>query len=744
MSRRQAKAPESQKAISCLKTRATERQNHKMSTQNIRARPVSLKKLALFCLAITWAISPILSADTETLIVHVSPDGNDQGTGARETPFATIEQARNALRKAREVGPLTQGAKVVIHSGRYRLPAQVGFGEMDSGLPDAPVVIEAAPDAEVVFTSALKIPVTLWKPLEDEAIKAGLLASAQSAVVCADMNALSLPKPAQLRDNFAMPLAVPELFFDGRRMPMAGWPNDGWATIERIVDMGTMKHTGSASDAVDPNKERPKDNRGGVFTYEGDHPARWKPDRGLWLHGFWCFDWFDEVIRVQSIDTTKREITLAASHKYGLRMGNPSPRRWRAVHVLEEIDQPGEYFIDQQTNRLFFWPPGDLATARVTIGTRDEPLFALKNVNHLTLRGLTFEELQGDGLKIEDCHKVSIEGCLIRNGRRKGIAMSGGSGNRVFSCDIHDMGTGGIALGGGDRRTLTPAGHVVENTHIRKFSVYQLTYASALDLSGVGNVARHNLIHDAPHGAIGLFGNDHLVEYNIVRNVCVSSDDAAALYKGRNPSGRGNVVRHNLFRDIGSSRGHGTAAIYFDDGDGGERVYGNVFFRCGDPGKNSFGAVFSHGGHDNCAENNIFIQCKRGLGSGPWDDQRWKDYLNAPLWQGRLLKEVDITKPPYTTRYPELAGFMDPQPGIPRVNQALRNLFVECGEIKSGNWVADESNWATDLDPGFVDLAEGDFRLKPDAEVFRRIPGFQPVPVEKMGPYRVNCGIRKQ
>jgi hypothetical protein len=37
-------------------------------------------------------------------------------------------------------------------------------------------------------------------------------------------------------------------------------------------------------------------------------------------------------------------------------------------------------------------------------------------------------------------------------------------------------------------------------------------------------------------------------------------------------------------------------------------------------------------------------------------------------------------------------------------------------------------------DPGFVDAAKGDFRLKPDAEVFRRI-AFRPIPVEEMGLY---------
>ena len=184
--------------------------------------------------------------------------------------------------------------------------------------------------------------------------------------------------------------------------------------------------------------------------------------------------------------------------------------------------------------------------------------------------------------------------------------------------------------------------------------------------------------------------------------------------------------------------GHGTAAVYFDDGDGGDTVFGNVFFRCGYPGRGSFGTVFSHGGHDNPAENNIFIECQRALGSAPWDDARWKDAVDGGQgceWQTRLLKEVDITKPPYTTRYPDLVGFMNPQPGQPRVNRAKNNVLVRCEQVSSGNWTfAPDEIWATDGDPGFVDAAQENFLLRPDAEVFQRLPGFQPIPFDQIGP----------
>lgn len=702
----------------------------------------------ILCLAVCWMIGGAWAEEKPAsvrgkVVFQVSPTGDDTGPGSAQHPFATLTRARDALRSAREAGPLTGGAEIILQSGHYLLNATLLFEAQDSGLTKAPVLIKNAEGAEVYVSGAQTIPVAAFHPIDDPTVKARLTEAAQAQVLSVDLNAQGVSKIRQPPDNFRLPFAVPELFFNGSRMTLARWPNQGWATIAKIVDQGSKKNTGAVSDATDPNKERDKSNRGGVFVYEGDRPARWHSEEGLWVHGFWCFDWYDDVIRVASIDPEKHEIALKVSHVYGVRQGNPSPRRWRAVNVFEELDEPSEYYIDRATKMLYFWPPEKIDQARVTLTVREASLVMLKNVQHMVLRGIRFEESQGDGVHLEACQQVALEGCEVRNIRKKAVVISGGVSNRIFACDIHDAGTGGILLGGGDRQTLTPAGHRVENTHIWNFSMHQLTYASAIHFEGVGNVARHNLIHDAPHQAVSVYGNDHLFEYNIVSNVCVASDDSAAFYKGRNPSCRGNMIRYNLWRDIGSPRGHGNAAIYFDDGDGGDTVYGNVFYHCGDPGKGSFGTVFSHGGYGLLAENNIFIECKRALGSAPWNDKRWKAFLLSPLGQTRLLEEVNITKPPYTERYPELIGFMDPQPGAPRDNIAERNLFVRCNEIKSGRWVTNTANVVVSDDPGFMNEAAGDFRLKEDAAVFRLIPGFQSIPIEKSGLYPVSVGIRR-
>ena len=179
--------------------------------------------------------------------------------------------------------------------------------------------------------------------------------------------------------------------------------------------------------------------------------------------------------------------------------------------------------------------------------------------------------------------------------------------------------------------------------------------------------------------------------------------------------------------------GHGSAAIYFDDGDSGDLVYGNIFYRAGDKGKGTFGTVFSHGGCMNRADNNIFIECTRALGSSPWNQKRWTDYIAAPLWQTRLKQEVDITQPPYTTAYPMLKTFMDPWPDEIRYNYSSNNVFVTCGEVVKNRWVTNQTDFVTAADPGFVNLAKGDFRLKKNSEVFTTNPNFKPIPVEKIG-----------
>ena len=81
-----------------------------------------------------------------------------------------------------------------------------------------------------------------------------------------------------------------------------------------------------------------------------------------------------------------------------------------------------------------------------------------------------------------------------------------GTHHGVVGCDITNTGAGGIILGGGDRKTLTPAGNYVLNCHISRFNRLERNGRAAVNIAGVGNRVVHCLIHDAPSRPIPTIG----------------------------------------------------------------------------------------------------------------------------------------------------------------------------------------------------------------------------------------------
>lgn len=659
---------------------------------------------------------PAIHCHATALNFYVAMNGSDTNSGSRSHPFHSFEQARNEIRRLKSSGSLpADGVSVIVRGGTYFLNKSFVLNEQDS--ETNPILWQAAPNEVVRLCGGLLVPSKAFHAVTNETILSRLDAQARRQVVQINLREPGITNLEGYPDEFRGAPDVPELFFNDQRQQVARWPNQGWATIAKIVQRGNSTNSTPS-----------------IFEYSGDRPARWNVQNGVWLLGYWCYDWYEESIKVKAIDQTNHQITLAALPHYGIWQGNSAPRRWRAENILEELDEPGEYYLDAQSGELYFWPPSNLNRARIVLSTLNAPLIQLTDATNLILRGFTIENGLGDGIDVTDGQSNSIVACEIHNLRQVGIRVSGGIGHRVLNCDVHDTGTGGIILSGGDRKTLTPAGLQAINNRIWNFAQLQLTYAPGIVLSGVGNEAAHNEIYGASHMAVGINGNDHIFEFNYVHNVCTNADDAGALYKGRNPSCRGNIIRYNFWRDIGDPSTSFTSAIYFDDGDGGDMVFGNIFLRCGHVVRNNFGAIFSHGGHGIFAENNLFIDCPRALGSSPWNDQHWKEMLEGNDWQNKLLKEVNITTAPYTNHYPALIGFMDGQPQADRISYPNNNVFVRCRLPNTGNWTnAPGKSLNLTNDPGFVDFAGGNLKLRPDSIVFKRLPDFQPIPFDKIG-----------
>jgi hypothetical protein len=309
---------------------------------------------------------------------------------------------------------------------------------------------------------------------------------------------------------------------------------------------------------------------------------------------------------------------------------------------------------------------------------------------------------------------------------------------------VADTGDGGVSLTGGDRQTLTPGGHFVENCHFQRLGRWSKCYVPAVAMTGVGLRASHNLIQDHPHCAILYWGNDHLMEFNEIHHIALETGDVGAIYTGRDYTFRGNQIRHNFIHHTGGV-GMGSMGVYMDDCVSGTEVFGNIFYKV-------HWAMFIGGGRDHRVVNNLFVDCDpavRADGRGLDQSPVWHNMVDDTMRQ--RLAEVPLAL--YRQRYPEMKSldrYYGPPEGPaitggafkgvpPDDNVIERNVCVgkwmEVGWHATGNTLRLEGN-LTNAAPSLAFLPNDqspakDFALKKDSPAWAL--GFQRIPVEQIG-----------
>jgi len=673
----------------------------------------------LMRLAAVVAVLFTLAGAGAEVTLFVAPDGDDSNPGTLESPFATLECARIALRALSG----HDGATVYLRAGTYTRASTFRLGAEDSGTADAPVAFRSYRDETVRISGGCEI--RDFQPVSDEDVLARLLPAAREHVLVADLRAAGITDFGKLKPR-GLPQPIHptalELFFDDQPMTPARWPNEGYAKTGKVLAPGTVKSNGNKQ--IDTGDDAPC---GAEFIFDNDRITRWANAEDAWMHGFWCWDWADEYVRIASIDADRRTIRTATPHSYGYK----EDRRFYVLNVLEELDQPGEYYVDRRRGLLYLWPEAPIESSRAVVSLIEAPLVELRDAKHVVLQGLIFEAARGDGVVIAGGTGNRISGCTFRNLGNRAAIIAGGTDNGVTDCTIHATGEGGIVISGGDRKTLTPANNYATNNEIHHSNRLTRTYRPAIRFTGVGQRVANNRIHDIPHTAI-LFGsaNDCTIELNEIFRVCTESEDAGAIYTGRDWTIQGIVIRHNLIYDMKGRTGHGRQAIYIDDAAGGMQIIGNVI-------SNVQRAMLIGGGRDNRIENNIIVNCDIGMHI----DDRGMNWMAYHVGHGgimpRRLAELPYRNEPWSGRYPWLVNILEDDPAVPKRNVLRNNLFV-----RSGNWrLADAArehgtignNFETSEDPGFVNAEKHDFRLAETSAVWRKLPDFRRIPFDRIG-----------
>ncbi|MBN1341048.1 MAG: right-handed parallel beta-helix repeat-containing protein [Phycisphaerae bacterium] len=656
--------------------------------------------------------------------LHVAPNGVDTQPGTRQQPFRTLERARDEIRAIKKRGGLPAGGvAVVVHGGDYKVARPFALTAEDSGTEKSPIVYRADEGQRPRFVGGVRL--SGPRPVEDAVILARLPEEARGKVLQIDLKAHGIKdlKPLKLGgfasgSGFAT-YPMMELFFDGKPMTLARWPNEGFVRMVDVVVKDGHKIHGLSGSKV------------GQFIYEGDRPLRWKDETNGLLYGYWFWGWADSYERITAVDTDKRIMTLAEPYaKWGYRKGQP----YHALNMLCEIDSPGEWYLDRTAAMLYFWPPSDPAKGVIELSVADFPAVRMDDVSHVTLRGLTWDLGCVDGIKIKGGDHCLLAGCTVRRFGGNGVTIDGGMHHGLLSCDIHSMGRGGAHVMVGDRTRLAPGHHFIENCHIHDLSRVDHTYTPAVGGRGVGMRIAHNLMHDVRSSAINFTGNDHVIEFNEIHDVVLESDDQGGVDMFGDPTYRGNVYRYNYFHHIGhwrdpsSGPACGQAGIRLDDAISGTLLYGNVFYRCS-AGKVGFGGVQIHGGKENIVDGNVFVGCMAALSFSAWPEARWREHVKKSLEGPEIKDNLAL----YVSRYPALARLSEDC----NVNMIWRNLAYRCGEFirRDPRRLDLIDNCVTNDDPGFVDAAGGRFQLKEGAPGWART-GLRAIPFDEIGLYR--------
>ncbi len=684
--------------------------------------------------------------------LYVAPYGSDENDGSIEHPFATVQRAAQAVRKMDK--SVRSHIAVCLMAGEY-ITDGIFLTEEDSGTENCPVIYRAYGDGEVILNGGVSLNTADFEPVSGEA-RERIPEEARDHVYQVDLKRYGLTKEdwghvcpigkyntAEKYDSH-VPGTNCELFCNGSRMTLARYPNGEFNKLDAVSYIGDVFEFPEQNYYFEWKQRR--NHEGGAYQMDKKTTARlqnWKSYEGVWAYGYFYHDWADSSTPVKGFDLEHRTFFPEYVSRHGAKKG----ANYYFYNVLDELDAPGEWYLDRESGMLYLYPPVELwqnPSIEMTI-TRNS-IIKGENLNHVMFEDMTVKGTRSDAIVINGSDNV------VRRMRIYGVlgnaVMIEGYRNLVTECDISHMGKGGIWLTGGVRETLTPGENRADNNLIHDWGEVYLTYHGAVHLYGVGNACSHNEMYNAPHTAIFYYGNDHVVEYNYLHEVVLRSSDAGAIYSGQDWAGYGCVVRYNVLENVGGE-GFRPDGIYFDDMLSGQTAYGNLLINVV-----KFGFQMG-GGRDLKVFNNIIVNSIRGISyddrgrdgllHGGWAVSGVQDWEKSNMWVN--LRKVPYQSELWASRYPLLAkishDFSDmdnPDFGPNPAYSHIHDNLVLNSEGLGPRWLGDV--WQFSLierncvynsyeHAGITD----DYILYPGCQAANDMPSFQNIPFHEIGRY---------
>lgn len=345
-----------------------------------------------------------------------------------------------------------------------------------------------------------------------------------------------------------------QLFVNGHKQILARYPN---------YDENGGHWQGHAEDAIAPERVK-----------------TWSNPKGAIVHAMHSGEWGGFHYVSTGVDENG-ELILSGGHQ------NNRPSKMHAKYrlvenVFEELDAPGEWFLDKE-NKLYYWPNEGTDIGNVLVeGVQQKHLLEILGseenpVRDIEISGIKFEHTQrtfmekyepllrsdwtiyrGAALFLEGTQDVKIRNCELTNlGGNAILASNFNKELRIADNHIHDCGASGISFVGspeavrspsfqyeefvplakmdtvpGPKSNKYPSNSIAENNLIYRIGRVEKQTAGVQIAMAMDITVSHNSIYDVPRAGInigdGTWGG-HIIEYNDVFNTVLESGDHGAF-----------------------------------------------------------------------------------------------------------------------------------------------------------------------------------------------------------------------
>ena len=559
-----------------------------------------------------------------TIYVDVKNGDDATATGAINAPYKTIKAATKAHKPE-------SGMVLCLREGNY--PASDANVLTVSATEELPYIITSYEGETVNIVGGTNIDSDMFQKITDTDVISRLNPAASDKILVADLKAMGVTNYGTITSSNS-----PVLFVGDSQYTIARWPNvelTGMIDIDDVpglTEMGLEDTNGGTATksggtgvidcgivtssmgspcgeyrqyskrATELNQAAGKvvsTDKGAEFCVADIRPFSWVNTGNIWMYVSLHDEWTHDRTKVAEFNPETRSVRTTTSNSWGTQY--KSVNKFYYYNVFEELDSPGEWFMDDTTGKLYIYPATDITKEKVLFAPSDATMWEIKNSKNVIVNGINFEHARGQALKVSgsNTRNVVIQNCKFEN-VGSGVSFEGRYSGVINSEFTNVAGTS-INLGGGTEA------EIVKLIPARQFAQNNKIYNSkSISTRGVGNIVSHNYLSNVIGSCIYFSASrETVVEYNeIVAGPRETLDSGAIYLNGNQQFNRGNHVRYNFIHETGMSIGtKAPQSIYFDDMASENYAYGNFIID---------GRMLFHNGSENAVYNNVILNPATG------------------------------------------------------------------------------------------------------------------------------------